>query len=183
MLFYTAASEIMRITSGGNVLIGTTTDSGFRVNVNQTSSTDCMNIASASPTTNATGLLRFASGTGSGTYLGDVRYNGTGVSYLTASDKRLKENIVDIESQLNKILSIKVRRYDFIDNKINAIGFIAQELFEIAPEAVAEGDYEDEIVKTWAIDNSKLIPALVKAIQEQQIQIQNLQEQINILAK
>jgi hypothetical protein len=156
----------MAITSGGNVLIGTTTDSGYRFNVNQTGSGDCMNIASASPTSNSTGLLRFGNGTGAGTYIGDIRYNGTGVSYLSASDIRLKKNIVDAENQLEKILSINVRRYDFKENDINTIGFIAQELFEVAPEAVAEGDYEDEIVKTWAVDNSKLIPALVKAIQE-----------------
>ena len=80
---------------------------------------------------------------------------------------------------------LQPKTYNYIDTanytRMNVIGFIAQELFKIAPEAVAEGDYEDEIIKTWAIDNSKLVPALVKAIQEQQSTITSLQDRLDKL--
>ena len=50
-------------------------------------------------------------------------------------------------------------------------GFIAQELVEVAPEAVSQGETEED---TWGVDPSKLVPVLVKAIQEQQEQIDEL---------
>ena len=59
-------------------------------------------------------------------------------------------------------------------------GVIAQELEKVAPDAVSVGtDHEDgSIDRAWAVDTSTLVPALIKAIQEQQAIIQSLTDRI-----
>jgi len=59
------------------------------------------------------------------------------------------------------------------------IGFIAQDLYNIIPEVVYKPS--DESKDFWAIDYSKLTPILVKGIQEQQTEIENLNNTINQL--
>jgi len=59
------------------------------------------------------------------------------------------------------------------------IGFIAQDLYNIIPEVVYKPT--DESKDFWAIDYSKLTPILVKGIQEQQTEIEELNNTINQL--
>jgi hypothetical protein len=66
-------------------------------------------------------------------------------------------------------------------NQDNTIGFIAQELYEIVPEAVYRP--VDENSDFWSIDYEKLIPVLTSAIQEQQKMIDQLKEDIVKLQK
>jgi hypothetical protein len=51
-----------------------------------------------------------------------------------------------------------------MDPGVKTIGLIAQELYEIIPEAVSKP--ENEATELWGIDYDKLIPVLIKAIQE-----------------
>jgi inorganic pyrophosphatase len=91
---------------------------------------------------------------------GQVRYNVT-------SDRRLKSNIHDSESALSTLDQIKVRSYTWTETGYGVeYGFVAQELNEVAPDAVKVGDDGDEVVDTWAVDNAKLVPLLTKALQE-----------------
>jgi trimeric autotransporter adhesin len=101
--------------------------------------------------------------------------NGTGFSSWTfASDVRIKENIVDLDYGLNSIMALKPRRFNYISNKHNDIGFIAQEVKQVVPEAVtgeeiefSENDTQQERAeKTMGVSKDLLIPVLVKAIQE-----------------
>lgn len=95
---------------------------------------------------------------------GTIQWNGTNTVYATSSDQRLKENIVDAPSALNKIDSVKIRSFNWIDSKVKVdFGVVAQELFEIAPEAVSVPQKEED---TWGVDGSVLVPAMIKAIQE-----------------
>lgn len=90
--------------------------------------------------------------------------NGSTTAYNTASDQRLKENIVDSPSALVSVNAIKVRSFDWkSDGSHQEYGYIAQELLEVAPEAVAVPEDEDEMM---GVDFGKLTPRLVKAIQE-----------------
>jgi hypothetical protein len=66
----------------------------------------------------------------------------TGVVY--SSDARIKKDIVDIDDgdALNKIMSIKPKLYDYIDNqrhknKKDVYGFIAQQIAEVIPNAIS----------------------------------------------
>jgi hypothetical protein len=115
------------------------------------------------------------------TNTGYIQITGTTTSYGSASDARLKENIVDASSAIDSINSIKVRSFDFISDKSSVkYGFIAQELHQVAPDAVLIGaDKEDGSIEIpWGIDASKLVPYLVKAIQELNAKVTALEAQL-----
>ena len=81
----------------------------------------------------------------------------------TYIDKRLKENIKDADSASNLIDSLQVRQYDWKEEGSHQrYGFIAQELVQVAPEAVHQPNDTEEMM---AVDYSKLVPMLVKEIQ------------------
>jgi len=108
-----------------------------------------------------------AGATFSGT--GSITYNGTTTLYNATSDQRLKENIVDAGSGLDKLANIKIRAFDWIKSKQHTdFGVIAQEIYEIAPDSVTMGVDKDDgsIDKPWQVDTSTLVPAMIKAIQE-----------------
>jgi hypothetical protein len=103
------------------------------------------------------------------TMVGSISDNGGSTGFNTTSDKRLKENIVDTKYSLKDLMKIEVKDYNYKTNKeTTTTGFIAQDLYKIYKTAVSPGDYENEIVKTWSVDYSKLTPLLVKSIQDQQ---------------
>jgi len=134
--------------------------------------------------TQATGTPFYAYFYYNGANVGNI--NGTSAStvYATSSDQRLKENIIDAPSALSKIDSIKIRSFDWAHTKEAVeFGVIAQELYEVAPEAVAVGlDHEDGTIdKPWGVDISFLVPALIKAVQEQQAIIESLTTRIAAL--
>jgi hypothetical protein len=121
--------------------------------------------------------------TDTGTLRGSIDYNraGNAVRYTTTSDQRLKENIVDAPSATSLINSIKIRSFDWKETGFHVdYGVIAQELNEVAPDAVSEGiDNEDGTIKqSWGVDTSVLVPALIKSIQEQQTIINDLKADI-----
>ena len=100
-----------------------------------------------------------------GSTIGSITQSGTtAVLYNTTSDQRLKENIVDAESSSALIDAIQVRQYDWkSDGSHQRYGFIAQELVTVAPEAVHQPADPEEMM---AVDYSKLVPMLVKEIQD-----------------
>tara|TARA_R110002096_G_scaffold162719_1_gene329935 strand:- start:48 stop:689 length:642 start_codon:yes stop_codon:yes gene_type:complete len=104
----------------------------------------------------------------------------TNVAYNTSSDERLKENIVDAGSQLDTLLAVKVREYDWKKNGFHSTGFIAQELHEHIPEAVSVG-LEDPTQDPWSVDYGRLTPFIIKAMQEQQTFIELLTARIAAL--
>jgi uncharacterized protein (DUF2252 family) len=109
----------------------------------------------------------------------------TTVAYATTSDLRLKENITDCPSALNIAQQIKVRSYNWKeDGRRVDYGFVAQELNPFFPDAVCQGDDSEEIVdpkQTWQVDYGKITPLLLKAIQEQQALITQLQADVAAL--
>ena len=104
----------------------------------------------------------------------------TNVAYNTSSDERLKERIVDAGSQLDTLLAVKVREYDWKKNGFHSTGFIAQELHEHIPEAVTVG-LEDPTQHPWSVDYGRLTPFIIKAMQEQQELIKTLEARIAAL--
>jgi hypothetical protein len=182
----TSYTERMRITSGGTVCIGRTSNiygSGVGLCVESNSNTvNCIvtsqsqSALSAVNTTNNTGtsasLMSFNVGTTGASQVGTITYNGTIVQYNSTSDKRLKKNIVDSGSGLEKLASIKIRAFDWVDHDNHTdFGVIAQEINEVAPEAVSAGDTGETIERIWAVDTSTLVPAMIKAIQELKAQV------------
>ena len=102
----------------------------------------------------------------------------TATSIVETSAKRFKENIKSLESQTDKLQKLKPVSFDWKENSKADVGFIAEEVKEIYPELVSEENGE-----TQGIQYSKLTAILVKAVQDQQKQIDELKEEIFILKK
>ena len=109
-------------------------------------------------------------------YQGGIFRNGDGaVIYSSASDERLKTNIADSEIGLDALMRVRVRDYKSLDGAPQH-GFVAQELAEVYPLAVHQGD---EL--PWGVDYGRVTPLLVRAIQQQQAQIDELKARLNAL--
>jgi len=111
---------------------------------------------------------------------GDFHAHQDVVAYSTsaASDKKFKENIKTIPYGLNEVLKMNPVEFDWKEkrNKAHDIGVIAQEIEKIIPEVVKESKElnSDETFKS--VDYSKMVAVLIKAVQEQQVQIDELKE-------
>ena len=129
--------------------------------------------------------------TGSGARLW-IDVVNVGLIQLT-SDRRLKENIQDMEEQgIDKIMKLKpvTYQYKLIEESIfkgngDVIeGFIADELAEIIPSAVnGEKDAltEDGQIQPQTLNTTPIISVLVKALQEQQLKIEKLEAKNKLL--
>jgi hypothetical protein len=109
--------------------------------------------------------------------VGSITHNsGTGnTTFNNLSDIRLKENIVDAPSATAFIDAIKIRSYNWKENGyLIKYGVVAQELAQVAPDAVKQGDDGEEVVDPWGVDTSILVPALIKAVQELTAEVEAL---------
>jgi hypothetical protein len=109
-----------------------------------------------------------------GTANGQINANGAGqVAFGSWSDVRLKENIVDLDPQLEKICSLRPVEFDY---KVGGhqIGFIAQEVQQVYPDLVGQ-DAEGMLTLTGLSKNEA---RLISAIKEQQKLIEQLAERI-----
>ena len=116
-----------------------------------------------------------------------VTLGPTATAWSAYSDRRIKSNIVDIEYGLSTIMAMQPRRYTVTANGVNSIGFIAQELKTVLPEAVVGEEIpfddadtpQERSSKTMGIAKDHIIPVLVKAIQELKAEVDSLKAQIN----
>ena len=96
---------------------------------------------------------------------GQINANGANTAaFGSYSDSRLKENIVDLPSQLDNIMALRPVEYDYIESMGGGhqIGFVAQEVQAIYPDLVGEGS-DGMLTLT---DMNKNDARLIKAIQE-----------------
>ena len=115
-------------------------------------------------------------------YIGTTT-NGTAILYAANSDYRLKNDLKNFNG-LDLINQIKIYDFAWKENGSRMHGVMAHELQEVVPYAV--GGVKDETnpdgsMKIQAVDYSKLTPILVKAIQEQDLQIKEQHKQIEAL--
>jgi hypothetical protein len=178
-------SERMRITSGGRVLIGKTSDA-LTANGVMIYGTSGNSGELFSSIVNSTNTLHVWD-TNNSTYRFYVSGSGTVFATNTTisalSDIRLKENIRDIDNALSKIMMLKPRVFDWKDGAGKGIkndrGFIAQEFEEVFPDLIDEFKVsEKESDEKYKSVRQDLIPILVKAIQEQQAQIEELKAKL-----
>jgi hypothetical protein len=181
----TANAERMRLDSDGNVLVGTTStspSSGVGTKIYPTGFVRCVSAADANTTENwsmySTGAAnyRFYVGWGGTIY-------ATSTTITSLSDERVKENIADIDVGLDAVMALKPRRFDWKAGKGKDIkgdrGFIAQEFETVFPEMIDTWkDPAPEGEDPYKAVNADLIPILVKAIQEQQAIITQLQADV-----
>ena len=133
--------------------------------------------------------------------VGNIITSGSSTSYSTSSDYRLKENVDYTWDATTRLKQLKPARFNFIADDTNTLvdGFLAHEVSSIVPEAVSgekdamttqvlyvEGDVlpegksvgdvkEASVPDMQGIDQSKLVPLLVKTIQELEARITALE--------
>ena len=107
---------------------------------------------------------------------GSIEYTGT---LADVSDRRLKQNIQPLPSELDNILQVKPVSFEMKSNpSVTELGVIAQELEKVYPDLVNTANDE---MGTKSVNYIGLIAPLIKAVQEQQAQIEALKEEIKIL--
>ncbi len=107
---------------------------------------------------------------------GSVQYTGT---ITDVSDRRLKQNIQPLGDELAKIKQVQAVSFEMKDNPaVVELGVIAQDLEKIYPELV---NTADDDMGTKSVNYVGLIAPMLKAMQEQQKQIENLQAEIEKL--
>ena len=168
--FGTNNAERARIDSSGSLLVGTTDQDA---NVGGASGAVCWAFRAgygirSSVNTDLNYWNKYATGT-----LHGFRYDGTDVgsisvavsstAYNTTSDARLKTNVSDAAPASALIDAIQVRQFDWkVDNSHQRYGMVAQELLEVAPEAVSVPADPEQMM---GVDYSKLVPMLIKEVQ------------------
>ena len=161
-----AATEAARIDSSGNLLVGATASANSTYSVATfRGSTKGIAIQDSS-----TGNYRAIYGQSGQLYF----FNGSNEGYLSsagawinASDARLKNSVTDIKYGLSAVLGTQPRSYKMNDLDGDYIGFVAQELQAVIPEAVS-GNPEKQL----GVDYGSLVAVAFKAIQEQQTLIE-----------
>ena len=174
-----AQSNNVKIGENSNTLNG---DCPLQVERQETGNDSVIRTRHAS--TNSRYHMDFFNSSGS---QGNITVLSSSVQYNTSSDYRLKENIVTDWDATSRLKQLKPSRFNFKADKDTTVdGFLAHEVSSIVPEAVtgekdATEKYKDEdgVEKTrevyQGIDQSKLVPLLVKTIQELEARIAKLE--------
>lgn len=177
VFLYTNGSERARITSVGEMLVGTTTPNA-KMTVSASSGTS--DVYAAITTATLTGYLYNSLSTSQSNFaymiknnanVGSIVCTTSSTAYVTSSDYRLKYEVAKMVGALEKVALLKPCTYKWKANGAVGQGFIAHELAEVCPDAVIgkkDAVNEDGSIKPQGIDTSFLVATLTAAIQEQQ---------------
>jgi len=113
--------------------------------------------------------------------VGGIQTSNSATAYNTSSDYRLKENVDYTWDATTRLKQLKPARFNFIVDDTNTLvdGFLAHEVSSIVPEAISgekDAVKEDGSIQTQGIDQSKLVPLMVKTIQELEARIKTLED-------
>lgn len=203
-----ANTERARITSGGNLLVGTTSDNG-KVSVFNSSSDASQPCIYVQNNKNFAGIqgVNISSGNvfndtgheflscndiaGGGVARMTVRSNGGIANYqandINLSDRREKTNFAPAKAYLDTICSIPVQTFNYIDQSEDdpglTLGVVAQDVQAVAPELVHESDWgnADNPKMRLSIYQTDLQYALMKCIQELKSELDTVKSELAIL--
>lgn len=178
-------AERMRINSSGKILFNTTTqNNNEQVGMVYSSNAGVGFSIKDSSAQNGNTFVEFRNGA---TVAGTITSNGTTtMTYGSASDYRLKENLVPLTGALAKLGSLQPKVGNWKVDGSEFVGFVAHELQEVFPDAVvgekdrvdADGNPLHQMVDTGS---ASIIATLTAAIQEQQALITALTARIEAL--
>lgn len=123
------------------------------------------------------GSYRGGLGTAGGHTTGDFKVNGelTATDVIITSDRRVKSELEELDSALEKVLSLTGYTYAMkgLPKGARRMGLIAQDVLEVFPEAV-HGSEET----SYSLSYGSIIAALVEAIKSQQTQIEEIRDRL-----
>ena len=166
-----ASSAGVKMTQAGRLIV--CKDQGFVLGINRMNSTGDAVLFNNNP-----------SG-GSSATVGRISVTTSSTSYVTSSDHRLKENVVELTGAKARLQQLAVKRFNFIvDPDTTVDGFLAHEAQAVVPEAVTgthnEVDADGNPVHQ-GIDQAKLVPLLTAALQEAFAEIAALTARVEAL--
>ncbi len=175
--FRLSSTQAMRITTAGNILIGTTSLLNFGITTTSGVNFHADGVVASSRANNLSLALQRTGSDGSiatfnrdTTSVGSISVTTTATAYNTSSDYRLKQNVEPIANVMYKVSQLKPCQYQFIADPDNIVtGFLAHELQQIIPQAVTgEKDQIDDDGNPvyQGVDASKIIPLLTAVIQQ-----------------
>jgi hypothetical protein len=194
-------AEVFRINTAGQLSVGSTNvvaNSTFTHNGDTEFAIGCQNTAGGTASQISIRFMRNTS-----TDVGSITTTNIGTQFNTSSDYRLKENVDYSFDATTRLKQLKPARFNFIaDADTTVDGFLAHEVSSIVPEAITG---TQDAVETWkegeelpdgvsvgdnkldddgntipvyqSIDQSKLVPLLVKTIQELEARITALESE------
>jgi len=204
LIIGTADNERMRIDSSGNILFGKTAAStaGQGIFI-EPSGIGYGRANFVSQSTVGIPLAFYYDNGSTPVNVGRIQTSTTSTSYVTSSDYRLKENVVELTGATERLKQLNPSRFNFIaDADTTVDGFLAHEVADVVPEAISgekdamkdeeyevtpavldeEGNVVTEAVigtrsvpEYQGIDQSKLVPLLVATIQELEARITQLE--------
>jgi hypothetical protein len=188
MGFGTNNTERMRITSGGNVMIGTTTSNSYKFTVNgivAALGSECSLLFQNRTSTNtyewyATSGTIFVYSSSSASNI--LSINGSNGAYTALSDVNKKKDFEQSSIGLNEVLQLKPTLYRMKtddESSSKELGFIAQEVNEFIPQAYVETGEGDK--KFIGLNQMPIIAALTKAIQELSADLTSAKQEIELL--
>lgn len=95
------------------------------------------------------------------TAVGSISVTATATSYNTSSDVRLKTDFQPIPVDI--LDQVQVYDHAWKDGSGRAHGVIAQDLFNVFPQAVTKGEGQNDM---WSVDYSKLVPILIASVKD-----------------
>ena len=174
-----ATDETMRINSAGAVLVNSASRSNLGVmEVLTTIGVDNAMIIKTAES-GASGTATAIKFRYNGSTTGGITFGGSNTAYSTTSDYRLKENVDYSFDATTRLKQLKPCRFNFKSDADTTVdGFLAHEVSSVVPEAISgdkDATDDDGNIVPQGIDQSKLIPLLVKTIQELEARITALE--------
>jgi hypothetical protein len=183
--------ERARITSDGNLLVGTTNNSttvGVGVKTINSGTEPVVSIVSDTASASASAFILYNTNATNNGYRFYVQYNGGISNYqgndANLSDRREKTNFAPAKSYLDTICAIPVQTFNYIgqseDDPGLTLGVVAQDVQAVAPELVMESNWgtKENPKMRLSIYQTDLQYALMKCIQEQQALIESLTSRV-----
>jgi len=198
LAFSNTGRETMRLTPANNILMGSTSDNGDKLQVTGALNTNPLDIYSNFTSTSGYSGINWLNDTNVKAWT--VKYNtidkfyvyGNGQAYAygwnTMSDSSLKENVHEIKFALDKVLKLQGVTYNLKQSSATAnssgqivsypsstkLGLIAQSVERVVPEVVTT---TSDGLKTVAYGN--LVGLLIEAMKEEDNKINCLQHRLD----